>query len=144
VLADALSFAADEKPCAIVDIATLTGAVAIALGSHCSAVLGNNDGLKQALIDTGNRCGDRLWPLPLWPEHDEMLKTPFADIRNIGDGSAGTIAGAAFLKHFVADKTPWAHVDIAATAWLETEKPYSTPGATLFGARLLADWIEGL
>jgi leucyl aminopeptidase len=141
ILADALSFAAEEKPAAIVDIATLTGAVIVALGHEASAVLGNDDRLVLDLMLSGEATGERLWQLPLWPEYDEMLQGQFGDLKNIGDGSAGTIAGGAFLKQFVPEDIPWAHLDIAGTAWLETEKPHGAPGATLTPARLLADWI---
>ena len=140
ILADALSFAAEEKPAAIVDIATLTGAVVIALGHEATAVLANNDALATELMLSGEATGERLWPLPLWPEYDAMLKGQFADLKNIGDGTAGTIAGGAFLKQFVPAEIPWAHLDIAGTAWLEADQPHGAPGATLAGARLLADW----
>jgi leucyl aminopeptidase len=140
ILADALSFAVAEKPAAIVDIATLTGAVVIALGHEVTGVMGNDDRLLLDLMLSGEATGERLWPLPLWPEYDEMIKGQFADLKNIGDGSAGTIAGGAFLKQFVPDGIPWAHLDIAGTAWLETEQPHGSPGATLVCARLLADW----
>jgi leucyl aminopeptidase len=139
-LADALSFAAEEKPAAIVDIATLTGAVIIALGHATTAVLGNDDRLVLDLMLSGEATGERLWQLPLWPEYDEMIQGQFADLKNIGDGTAGTIAGAAFLNQFVPDGIPWAHLDIAGTAWLETEQSHGAPGATLACARLLADW----
>ncbi len=140
MLADALSFAVEEKPAAIVDIATLTGAVIVALGHEATGVMGNSDRLMLDLIQSGEAVGERLWQLPLWPEYDEMIQGTFADIQNMGDGSAGTIAGGAFLKQFVPDSVPWAHLDIAGTAWLEADKPYGAPGATLVPARLLADW----
>ena len=140
ILADALSFAADEKPAAIVDVATLTGAVIIALGHEATAVLGNDDRLVLDLMLSGEATGERLWQLPLWPEYDEMLKGQFADLKNIGDGSAGTIAGGAFLKAFVPAGIPWAHLDIAGTAWLEKDEAHGAAGATLAPARLLADW----
>lgn len=141
ILADALSFAAEEKPAAIVDLATLTGAVLVALGHETTAVMGNSDRLVLELMLSGEATGERLWQLPLWPEYDEMLQGAFADVKNIGDGTAGTIAGASFLQHFVPETIPWAHLDIAGTAWLESDKPYGAPGATLACARLLADWV---
>ena len=140
ILADALSFAVEEKPAAIVDIATLTGAVIIALGHEVTGVMGNDDRLILDLMLSGEATGERLWQLPLWPEYDAMLKGQFADLKNIGDGTAGTIAGGAFLKQFVPEGIPWAHLDIAGTAWLEAEQPHGAPGATLVCARLLADW----
>ncbi len=144
ILADALSFAAEEKPAAIVDLATLTGAVIVALGHETTAVMGNDDRLMLELMLSGEASGERLWQLPLWPEYDEMLQGQFADVKNIGDGTAGTISAAAFLQHFVPETIPWAHLDIAGTAWLETEKPYGAPGATLTCARLLVDWASRL
>ena len=140
ILADALSFAAEEKPAAIVDIATLTGAVIVALGHEATGVMGNDDRLILDLMLSGEATGERLWQLPLWPEHDEMIKGQFADLKNVGDGTAGTIAGGAFLKQFVPAGIPWAHLDIAGTAWLESAQSHGAPGATLVGARLLADW----
>ena len=140
ILADALSFAAEEQPAAIVDIATLTGAVVIALGHEATGVMGNDDRLIVELMLSGEATGERLWQLPLWPEYDEMVKGQFADLKNIGDGTAGTIAGGAFLKQFVPEGIPWAHLDIAGTAWLEKDAAWGAPGATLVGARLLVDW----
>ena len=142
VLADALSLAADLKPAAIVDLATLTGAARIALGAQASALCCEDEALSAALIAAGRASGDRLWPLPMWNEYDEMLQTPFADLKNIGDGSAGTIAGAVFLRAFAPKGAPWAHVDIAATAWLEKEQPHRVAGATLSGARMLIEWLR--
>jgi leucyl aminopeptidase len=139
ILADALTFAAEEKPAAIVDLATLTGAVIMALGHEATAVMGNNDRLIMELMFSGEATGERLWQLPLWSEYDEMIQGQFGDIKNIGDGTAGTIAGGAFLQNFVPKTIPWAHLDLAGTAWLETDKPYGAPGATLACARLLAD-----
>ncbi|MBN2162334.1 MAG: leucyl aminopeptidase [Pontiellaceae bacterium] len=145
VLADALGLAADLKPRAIVDLATLTGAVIVALGSAASAVLGNDETLVSDLIAAGNNAGERLWQLPLYKEYSDDMKSDFADISNIcKSSSAGTATAAAFLQEFVPEDIPWAHIDIAGTAWLESAKPHQAPGATLFGARLLAQWIESL
>ena len=140
ILADALTMAAEEKPAAMVDIATLTGAVIVALGREASAVVANDDRLVMDLMLSGEATGERLWQLPLWPEYDDPMKGTFADLRNIGDGSAGTITGGSFLKAFVPEEIPWAHLDIAGTAWLEKEAAHGAPGATLVPARLLADW----
>jgi len=142
VLADALSLAGDLKPAAIIDLATLTGAARIALGAQASALCCEDESLAADLIAAGRAAGDRLWPLPMWPEYDEMLKTPFADLKNVGDGSAGTIAGGVFLRAFAPKGVPWAHVDIAATAWLEKEQPHRVAGATLSGARMLIEWLR--
>jgi leucyl aminopeptidase len=142
VLADALGMAAEMKPAAIVDLATLTGAVIGALGYSASAVLGNDEALIKKLIQSGATAGERLWQLPLWKDYSDDMKSDFADLSNLGkSGGAGTATAAAFLREFVPDDIPWAHLDIAGTAWLESGKPHQAPGATLFGARLLTQWI---
>ncbi len=141
VLADALSVAADLRPAAVVDLATLTGAVIIALGHHVSALLGSDDALGSRLREAGEASGERLWPLPMWPEYERQLRGDFADLRNIGDGSAGTIIGGTFLKRFVPGGIPWAHIDIAGTAWDEKPSAHRGAGATLVGARLLVEWL---
>jgi leucyl aminopeptidase len=144
-LADALSLAQQERPAAIVDIATLTGAVITALGHSAAAVLGNQPELTAQLIRSAEASGERLWELPLWPEYLDDIKGTFADLQNSSkSGTAGTISGAAFLSAFVPDDLPWAHLDIAGTAWEESAKPWMDPGATLFGARTLVEWIRGL
>ncbi len=144
VLADALSVAADYQPEAIVDIATLTGACVVALGHALAAVMGNRQNLVHQLQKAGEACGDRLWPLPLLPEYADDIRSQFADMKNVGEGSAGTIIGGMFLKQFVPEVIPWAHIDIAGTAYEEKERPYSATGATLFGAKLFVEWIKNL
>ncbi|MCX7819167.1 MAG: leucyl aminopeptidase family protein [Kiritimatiellae bacterium] len=143
ILADAIAMAADRRPEVIVDIATLTGAVVVALGHHAAAVLGNDDGLIAALRAAGEECGERLWPLPLWPEYDGALASEFADLANsdAGEHGAGTILGAVFLKRFVPEGVRWAHLDVAGTARDSAGAAHRRAGATLFGARLLAEWL---
>jgi len=144
-LCDALDLALTHKPAAIVDLATLTGACIVALGHSAAAIVGNNSKFTQKLVDAGTAAGERFWELPLWPEHKEDMKGTFADLQNIGkSGTAGTITAAAFLSEFVPEDIPWAHMDIAGTAWEESPKPWTDPGATLFGARTLIEWINGL
>ncbi|MCU0856863.1 MAG: leucyl aminopeptidase family protein [Pontiellaceae bacterium] len=145
ILADALSLAQQHNPSAMVDIATLTGAVITALGHTAAAVLGNDPDLNRSLIRAGAAAGERFWEMPLWPEHTDDMNGTFADLQNIGrsDG-AKTSTAAAFLASFVPETIPWAHLDIAGTAWEETSKPWMDPGATLFGARTLIEWINGL
>lgn len=142
VLADTLSLAAEYKPAAIVDLATLTGASIVALGHVLCAVMGNHNGLVEQLREAGERCGERLWPLPLLPEYEEDLRGVQADLKNISNKGAGTIIGGAFLKQFVPAGVPWAHLDIANVAWVESPQPYAPPGPTLFGARLLIEWLR--
>jgi len=115
VLCDALTYAERYKPAAVIDIATLTGAVVIALGSHATGVLTNHQPLADALINAGNKTFDRAWQLPLWEDYQEQLKSPFADMSNVGGRSAGTITAACFLSRF-AKKYHWAHLDVAGTA----------------------------
>lgn len=145
VLMDALGIASDFKPRAIVDLATLTGAVIGALGSSASAILGNDQNLTNELINAGLDAGERLWPLPLFKDYTDDMQSDFADLSNLcKSGGAGTATAAAFLQEFVPEDIPWAHLDIAGTAWVESAKPHQGPGATLFGARTLAQWINAL
>ena len=143
ILADALAYAQKYRPNVIIDLATLTGACVVALGNEAAGALGNDRGLMEDVKKAAEASGERVWELPLWKEYDELMKSDVADIKNAGGREAGTIQGAVFLKQFV-DKTPWVHLDIAGTAWLEKEKDYLCKGATGFGIRLLAqlfsDW----
>lgn len=147
VLADALYFAGTHKPAEMIDLATLTGAVTVALGDLCAGILGNDDSLVRELIECGERTGERLWQLPLWPEYDEKVKSEIADIKNIGEraggtGLAGAIAGASFLKAFVPEGCRWAHLDIAGTAHDGRKKTWRAVGATGFGVRLVVEWLS--
>ncbi len=116
ILCDALTYAEKFNPKTVIDTATLTGACVIALGSHCSAVLSNNDKLAQDLLKAGNTSGDRTWQMPLWDDYQDQLKSNFADMANIGGREAGTITAACFLARFT-KKYKWAHLDIAGVAW---------------------------
>ena len=140
VLADAMTHAIGRGATHIVDVATLTGACVIALGEVRAGVMGSDQELIDDLIKAGSECGERLWQLPIDKEYGEMIRSDIADMRNIGNRLAGAITAAMFLKNF-AGTTAWAHLDIAGTAWLETEKPYMARGATGFGVRLLANYI---
>lgn len=141
ILADAISYANRFRPRAIIDIATLTGACVIALGNNATGILGNDEKLIGLMKDAGEKSGERVWELPLWKEYDEQIKSDIADVKNVGGRPAGTITGAAFLKKFVGRKTPWAHLDIAGTAWKEKEGPYLSKGATGVGVRLLVQFL---
>lgn len=117
VLCDALHYARRWKPECMIDIATLTGACVVALGSHASGLMTNDDNLAERLLRAGESSGDRAWRLPLWEEYQKQLRSNFADLPNISAGrEAGTITAACFLSHFVED-VDWAHLDIAGTAW---------------------------
>jgi leucyl aminopeptidase len=127
VLCDALTFVERFKPQAVIDIATLTGACIVALGSNTSAVMGNNEALIEQLLSAGKLADDRAWQLPLFDEYQEQLDSPFADIANIGGPKAGSITAGCFLSRF-AKKYHWAHLDIAGTAWISGGKDKGATG----------------
>ncbi len=141
ILADALHYAAEWDPTAIVDCATLTGACVIALGHHRSALLGNDEELMEELRAAGDRAAEPCWPLPLDGEYRKQLKSDFADLRNVGGRPAGTITAACFLSEFVGS-VPWAHLDIAGTAYGKTKKPYLRNGPAGVPCRLLLEWVR--
>jgi len=116
VLCDALTYAERFKPASVVDIATLTGACVIALGSHASGLFSNDQKLADKLLEAGEQTGDRAWQMPIWDEYHKSLKSNFADMQNIGGREAGSITAACFLAKFT-KKYPWAHIDIAGSAW---------------------------
>lgn len=140
ILADALDYATDWRPAAIVDCATLTGAVVIALGHHRAGLLGNDEALMAELRSAGDRAAEPCWPLPLDAEYRGQLKSGVADLRNVGGRPAGTITAACFLSDFVGN-TPWAHLDIAGTAYGKTKKPYLRDGPNGTPCRLLLEWV---
>jgi len=143
VLADALWYAQDRfKPQAMIDLATLTGAITVAVGYEFAGIFANNDALSDKLIATGTTVGEPLWRFPLTKEFDKDIDSDIADMKNVGSGrGAGSITAAQFLQRFVND-VPWAHLDIAGMAWDKKEKPLSGKGATGFGVRLLDAFIE--
>ncbi len=143
ILADALAYGIKQyKPKAVVDLATLTGAVVIGLGHHRTGLLSNNDELVQKILSAGDRSGEPLWRLPLGPEYSKQIKSKVADIKNVGDRAAGTITAAAFLQEFVGE-TAWAHLDIAGTAYNFTDKPYAPQnGPSGIGVRTLLELVR--
>ncbi len=116
VLCDAMTYAERYDPAAVIDIATLTGACVIALGNHASGLYSNRDALGDQLYAAGQMAEDKAWRMPLWEEYQQQLKSPYADIANVGGRNAGSVTAACFLARF-AEKYPWAHLDIAGTAW---------------------------
>ena len=136
ILCDALHYARRFKPAAVVDIATLTGACVIALGHHFTGVMANDDRLARELCDAGSRADDRAWQLPLTDDYTDQLKSNFADMANVGGRDGGTITAAAFLGKFM-QGLPWAHLDIAGTAWLSGAQK----GGTGRPLPLLADFL---
>jgi len=143
VLADALAYMSKNfKPRYIVDFATLTGAVIISLGHRASGIMGTDEKLIDALKKAGEITGERVWELPLWDDYCEDVKSKIADVKNMGaERQAGTIAGGAFLKEFV-DDIPWAHVDIAGTAWWNKDLPYMPAGPSGVGVRLSLELLN--
>jgi leucyl aminopeptidase len=138
VLADCLCHAVAEGAERIVDVATLTGAVIVALGSTYAGLMSNDDELAERLIAAGRRTGEIVWRLPLHPEYDELIKGRYADLDNAPEArKAGTIVGGTFLSNFVSS-VPWAHLDIAGSAW-ELDRAYVGKGASGYGVRLLVE-----
>jgi len=144
VLADALSFTeAKFKPRFMIDLATLTGAIIIALGEEYAGLFSNNDDLSNKLFKVGEKVKEKVWRLPLHENYDKLINSPIADIQNINySGGAGSITAAQFLKRFVSNKTPWAHLDIAGMAFSKKAANLNPGGATGFGVRLLNQLIE--
>src|SRR5216683_3090489 len=140
ILSDALSYVRRLKPAAVLDIATLTGAVVVALGQVAIGVMGNDDALVAEVRDAGERAGERCWPLPLWDDYRELLKSEIADVKNSGGRGAGTITGGWFLREFV-DGFPWVHLDIAGTAYTESDGPHQVKGPTAVGVRLFTEFL---
>jgi leucyl aminopeptidase len=141
ILSDSLAYATEQKPDAIIDFATLTGACQVALGDHATGLMSNNQALADLLLSAGEKSGDRCWQLPLWKVYGEQIKTAMADVRNTGGRRAGAITAGLFLKEFVGD-VPWVHLDIAGTAYADSDQTYVAPynpkpGATGVGVRLL-------
>jgi len=137
VLADALHYTNDRfKPQFIINLATLTGAVLVALGTHHAGLFSNDDELADQLYEAGQSTGEKLWRLPLGKEYDKMIDSKFADMKNSSGRYAGAITAAQFLKRFVGD-TPWAHLDVAGTAMASPTNEYSQTWASGYGVRLL-------
>lgn len=143
ILADAITYAQQLGATRLVDLATLTGAVTVALGSVYAAILGNDEQWVAEVIAAGKEAGERYWPLPLDEAYREQLKSDIADIKNIGGRKAGAITAAQFIQEFVGE-IPWAHLDIAGTAWLDEKKPYIASGPTGIGVRTLVYLAERL
>jgi leucyl aminopeptidase len=143
VLCDALTYAQQHyQPRALIDLATLTGGVVVALGNLRAGYMANNDELAKSLEASADRVHELLWRLPLDDEYFDLIKGDDSDFKNAGARVAHPIIGGIFLKQFVSDEVPWAHIDIAGVADTEKDLPYSPKGATGFGVRLLVDYLE--
>jgi len=143
VLADVLWYIQDKyKPQFMVNLATLTGAILVALGQEYAGLFSNNDELAQRLFDAGSLTGEKVWRLPLGPEYDKLIDSPIADVKNLGPREGGSITAAQFIQRYVEKGTPWAHLDIAGMVW--ASKPGQTwdKGATGFGVRVLDRFVR--
>jgi len=138
ILGDGLWYAKRLGATHLVDVATLTGACIVALGKTTTGLFGRPDGWVQAVLRASDRAGDRSWPMPTFPDYFEQLKSEIADFSNTGGRPGGAITAALFIKEFAGD-LPWAHLDVAGTAWAEDAKPYQPKGATGVAVRTLAE-----
>ena len=143
ILADGLSMASEAEPDAIVDVATLTGAAVVALGAKVTSLMGTHPGWIEQIERAAERTGERVWELPLVEEYRSELDSDIADLKNIGKaGSAGSITAGLFLREFVPSSIPWAHLDIAGTAWSDGDDTYIGKGGTGWGVRLLVELVR--
>ena len=138
ILADAMWYARQLGATHLVDVATLTGACVVALGKTTSGLFGTPDPWVETVRDASGRAGDRAWPMPVFDDYKDQLKSEIADMSNTGGRPAGAITAALFVKEFTGG-LPWVHVDIAGTAWAEEAKPYQPKGATGVGVRTLVE-----
>ncbi len=143
LLGDALHFACERKPDHLIDYATLTGACVVALGSEAAGLFSNSEELARKLIQSGERVGERLWRLPAWDEYKELIRSEWADMKNTGGRWGGAITAAVFLKEFVTCPS-WAHLDIAGTAYADSENAREARGATAAGVRVTLDFLQSL
>lgn len=141
-LADAIYYAVKQDVDEIIDIATLTGACMVALGSLAAGIMGNNDDLVKSLIESAEKGGERFWQLPLYDEHKEELKSDIADLKNCGSRGGGAMTAGKFLEEFT-DKKKWAHIDIAGTAWLDKEQKELSKGPAGSGVRAILNYVLG-
>ncbi len=137
ILADAMTYAIRQGATHLVDIATLTGSCAIALGTNITGIMGNNREFIERLTEAARLAGEQVWELPLPPEYKDQLKSEIADIKNLGAKYGGALTAGLFLQEFV-ENLPWVHMDIAGTADTDSEEPYRAKGATGVGVRTLA------
>jgi len=143
ILADALALAAQQRPDYMINLATLTGACVVALGTQVGGLFSNHQPLADQLTRSAREVGEKLWQLPLVKEYREQLKSSVADMRNVGGSHGGAITAALILQEFVAD-LPWAHLDIAGPAFTETDTAICPKGGTGFGVRTLLKFLSTL
>ena len=139
ILADVLGYVAHYQPTAVVDLATLTGAIGVALGSQAAGLFANNPSLQEALLAAASASGERLWPMPMYDEYKDEIKSDMAEVKNSAGRTSGVAASAKFIEHFT-EGYPWAHLDIASMVWSQSDgNPLSPKGATGYGVRLLVE-----
>lgn len=143
VLADALCLAVEGLPDAVIDLATLTGACVVGLGERIAGLMGNHSGWRTQVAQAADRAGERVWPLPLPDDYRSFLDSSVADMKNIGPRYGGALTAGLFLRGFVPDSMPWAHLDIAGPAWVDEEDGINAKGGTGFGVRTLLALLEG-
>jgi leucyl aminopeptidase len=144
ILADALHYSARFNPDIVIDFATLTGACVVALGHEAAGMMGNDEDLLNQLRVLGEEVGERVWPLPLYDEYVDYLKSEWADIKNAGSRWGGAVTAGSFLKQWVPEKVSWAHLDIAGVAYHEKEHNGLPKGASGFGVVLISTFLENL
>jgi len=144
ILADALEYASKQKPDEIIDFATLTGAVAVALGLYAAGLFTKNDKIADSLFSAGMRTYERVWRLPFWDDYNKLIDSDIADVSNLGPRWGGAITAGKFLEKFVDEKIPWAHLDIAGTAIENDMNNYTKKWHTGFGVRLIIDYLENV
>jgi leucyl aminopeptidase len=142
ILADALHYASKQKPDEIIDFATLTGAVVVALGEIAAGLFTNDDRLADELSGSGRSTYERLWRMPFWSDYNSMIKSEIADVSNLGPRWGGAITAGKFLENFVDEKIPWAHIDIAGPAIKHKSNNYTEKYDTGFGVRLMIDYLS--
>lgn len=142
ILADALAFASEQEPEAILDVATLTGSMTVALGLGAAGVFCNDDDLGAELRSASEAAGERTWPMPLWADYKSELDSEIADLKNVGSRYGGAITAAIFLQQFVKDGIPWAHFDIAGPARSESDRDDLPKGGTGVATRTFIEWLE--
>ena len=144
VLADALWYGQETfKPRCVINLATLTGAIVVALGQEYAGIFSNDDKLHDQIVASGKKVAEPVWRFPLGEAYDKQIDSPIADMKNMGTaGQAGSIAGAVFLQRFIKKGMPWAHLDIAGMAWLDADKKTCPKGASAYGVRLLDQFVR--
>jgi leucyl aminopeptidase len=144
ILSDALYYASQHNPDVIIDFATLTGACVVALAQIAAGLFTKSDDLADALYKSGMRTYDRLWRMPMWDDYSKLIESKIADVHNTGPRWGGAVTAAKFLEHFVDEKIPWAHIDIAGPAYESDTNNYTKTFMTGFGVRLVFDYLSSL